>query len=75
MPLLVLLMVPGSPRWFLTKAKVGKARDIVLKLHKVKRDADLELFVVTVYQTQKQRGRDREMGASWARNPHALERL
>jgi len=65
MMLVVILVVPESPRYLLMKNEIEKARDIVMKLHSIKGDADQVFARSEFYQMQKQTELDRRMATGW----------
>jgi hypothetical protein len=54
MMLVVICLVPESPRWLLMQNKVEKAREIVMKLHSIKGEPDQEFARSEFYQMHKQ---------------------
>lgn len=63
--LLILFIVPESPRYLLMKGKVEEAREIVMKLHHVPDDPDQEYARGEFYQMQKQAEYDRTLAPTW----------
>lgn len=63
--LLVILIVPESPRWLLMVGQEEKAREIVMKLHYVAGDPGQEYARSEFYQMQKQTEFDKTLNPTW----------
>lgn len=63
--LLLLFIVPESPRWLLMNGEVEKARVIVMDLHRIKGSPDQAYARGEFYQMQKQSELDRALEPSW----------
>lgn len=65
MMIVVCLIAPESPRYLLMKGRIEEAKNIVLRLHKIKGDPDNEFAESEFYQMSKQAEIDRTLDPGW----------
>ena len=65
MMIIIMVIVPESPRWLLMNNKVETARTIIMDLHSDKRHSDLSYARGEFYQMQKQIEADRTLPSGW----------
>ncbi|KAF1981968.1 MFS general substrate transporter [Aulographum hederae CBS 113979] len=63
--LLILPILPESPRWLLMKGHAEKAREIVMRIHSIPDDPDQEYPRSEFYQMQKQAEHDKKLEPTW----------
>lgn len=61
----VLPIVPESPRWLLMRNRVEEARKVTIDLHSHKSDPEHHFAKAEFYQMHKQADFDRTLNASW----------
>jgi len=62
---LMLPLIPESPRWLMMRGRVDESRDIIMRLHHIAGDPDQEYARGEFYQMQKQTELDKTLAPSW----------